>query len=233
MIAKVFCAAVALAHTAEGFFAAPAREARNGVVMMGGRKATPLGRTSTRAGKETKVAEVNAALDSTLLLFSLPMQGTTVKQLSALRSKLPESTKSMVVKNKLMARAVEGSDFAVVSDSMLTGTNMWFFVQEDGLRGTVECYADWVKNFKADKLEEKCAIKGGAMEGKLLDVKGVNAVKDLPTKDELYARIAYGINMAGAQGIAVRLKKAAGGQLVKAINLAYADAEKNPDAPAA
>jgi large subunit ribosomal protein L10 len=231
-MAKVFCAAVALAHTAEGFFAAPGREARTGVVMMGGRKATPLGRTSTLAGKQQKLEEVAAAMDGSLLLFSMPMQGATVKQLSALRSKLPESTNAIVVKNKLMARAVAGSDFEAVSESMLTGTNMWFFVKEDGLRGTIDCYANWVKEYKTDKLDEKCAIKGGSMEGKLLDSKGVSAVKDLPTKEELYGRIAGAIQMAGAKGIAVRLKKAAGGQLVKAINLAYADAEKNPNAPA-
>ena len=56
-------------------------------------------------------------------------------------------------------------------------------------------------------------------------------MEKLPTKLELYARIASAIQAAGAQGIAIRLKKAAGGQLAKAINMAYADAEKNPNAP--
>jgi len=74
-------------------------------------------------------------------------------------------------------------------------------------------------------------LQGGVFEGSSLDPKGVVAVGKLPTKQELYQQIAVSLQMAGAQGIAVRLKKAAGGKLVKAINLAYNDAEKRPDAP--
>ena len=97
------------------------------------------------------------------------------------------------------------------------------------MRGTLEAYAAWVKEFK---LDEKSPIKGGVFDAQLMDAAGVESLEKLPTKTELMAQIARGINMAGAQGIAVRLKKAAGGKLVNAIKLAYTDAEKRPDAAA-
>ena len=74
--------------------------------------------------------------------------------------------------------------------------------------------------------------QGGASEGTFLDAKEVKALEKMPTKQELYGQIARALKNAGAQGIAVRLKQAAGGKLVKAIKLAYTDAEKRPDAPA-
>lgn len=218
---------LALSATVEGFFAAPNRAARQGVVMMGGRKATPLGRTSTVEGKQAKVAQVTELLENSALIFAVPSQGLTVKEVSDLRNRLPENSKAVVVKNTLMRRACEGTDWAA-SGELTTKENMWFFVNEDEMRGSLDAYSDWVKEFK---LDEKCPLKGGVFEGAAQDQKGVEAVGKLPTKLELYQKIAVSINMAGAQGIAVRLKKAAGGKLVKAINMAYADAEKNPNAP--
>ncbi len=45
---------VATLSLSEAFFSAPQTSARDGVVMMGGRKATPLGRTTSKAGKEVR-----------------------------------------------------------------------------------------------------------------------------------------------------------------------------------
>jgi len=176
---------------------------------------------------QAKVAQVNDLLDSSNLIFSVPSVGLSVKIMSNLRNRLPENSKAMVVKNTLMRRAVDGTDWATAVD-VTTKENMWFFVGEEDMRGTLDAYANWVKEFK---LDDKSPIKGGVFEGSSLDPKGVVAVGKLPTKQELYQQIAVSLQMAGAQGIAVRLKKAAGGKLVKAINLAYNDAEKRPDAP--
>ena len=95
---------------------------------------------------------------------------------------------------------------------------MWVFVEEDGLRATLEGYDAWVKEFNLEGKE----VKGGASEGKSLDSKAVGAMKKLPTKLELITKIASSIQMAGAQGIAIRLKNASGQKLAKAIKLAVA-----------
>jgi hypothetical protein len=49
-------AVLAAVTTVQAFFpATPQTSARDGVVMMGARKATPLGRTTTTAGKEVRI----------------------------------------------------------------------------------------------------------------------------------------------------------------------------------
>lgn len=161
--------------------------------------------------------------------------------MSALRTKLPESSKVMVCKNTLLEKAAEGTDQWEPVGDLLTQENMWFFVGEDGVRDTLDAYDAWVK---AVGKTESHGIKGGVMESSALDANGVEAVKKLPTKLELIAKIASGINNAGAQGlvtklanvkggpksIAVRLKKASGQKLATAIKLSLGDAEKNPNA---
>jgi hypothetical protein len=72
-----------------------------------------------------------------------------------------------------------------------------------------------------------CAFaQGGVFESAIQDGPSVKALQKLPTKLELIQKIAAALQMAGAKGIAVRLKKAAGGQLVKAIKMAFAEEEK-------
>lgn len=53
---------------------------------------------------QIKVSQVQEALTTSDLIFSVPSKGLTVKQVSSLRTKLPEGSKTMVVKNTLMAR---------------------------------------------------------------------------------------------------------------------------------
>jgi ribosomal protein L10 len=70
------------------------------------------------------------------------------------------------------------------------------------------------------------SLQGGVFESALQDSKAVKALEKLPTRLELMQKIAVSLKQAGAQGIAVRLKKAAGGKLVKAVNMAYNAEEK-------
>jgi ribosomal protein L10 len=70
--------------------------------------------------------------------------------------------------------------------------------------------------------------KGGAMEGGFLDSVAVKAMETLPTRKEAMTRIAVALKMAGAQGIAMRLKEAAGGKLARALKLALTNPELRP-----
>jgi large subunit ribosomal protein L10 len=73
---------------------------------------------------------------------------------------------------------------------------------------------DWSKTFKKPE-----AIGGGVLEGKLYDAKGVNAIGDLPSKQELYAKIAAAIN-AVPKGLAVTVKQVPE-KTARAIKLAF------------
>lgn len=230
-------------YTCQGFFpgASPMRVARQSVITMGGRKATPLGRVSTPDGKKVKVEQVKERLEDSMLIFSVPSAGISVKQMAELRQKMPESTKIMVVKNTLMNLACEDSSWHTVSE-LLTKENMWFFVGEE-IRETVDGYDDWIKSC-GGSFKENFPIKGGIAEGSVLNPEGVRAMSKLPTKQELIAKIAGAIQQAGPQGLvtkianvkgnpkglAIRLKQASGQKLVNAIKLALTDPEKNPNA---
>lgn len=205
-------------NSAAGFQSAMPKPSQPATVLFGGRAATPLGRVSTKEGKAAKIEQVKEQLEKSMLVFAVPSAGLSVSQMGSLRDKLPEDSKAIVVKNKLMARAIMEDDKWSPINDMLTLENMWVFVGEDGLRGSIDGYDAWIKEFNL----EECGVKGGASEGKTLDSKGVKAMGKLPTKKELMQKIAVSINMAGAQGIAIRLKNASGQKLAKAIKLAVA-----------
>jgi len=100
-------------------------------------------------------------------------------------------------------------------------------------------YDSWIK--ANDLKEGGYDIRGGFMEGALIDQKAVKGVIDLPTKQELMARLAGAIQLAGPlgiatklntakgnpKGLAIRLKKAAGGKLATALQISVADETKN------
>ena len=99
---------------------------------------------------------------------------------------------------------------------LTTLNNLWFFVGEDGLGDTLKGYEAWMKESGLDTTH---GLKGGVFEGTAQDAAATTAILKLPSKKDLMARIAGGIQMAGAQGIAIRLKKAAGGKLARAVKL--------------
>lgn len=118
-----------------------------------------------------------------------------------------------VVKNKLMSRAIEGTDYEPVGE-MLKGANMWFFIEED-IGGTVKSWNSFVKEAA---LSESHSILGGNIEGTNYDAKGVTAISKLPAKKDLIAMIAGGINAVPTK--LARVVKAPGVKVARAIKLA-------------
>ena len=156
-----------------------------------------------------------------MLAFTVDGAGMEIKVLDDLRDKLPETSKARMVKNTLMKRAGEASgwDAALVDQvdaDLLTKSNLWIFAPEADLKASLTAYEGWVKE---NNLKETQGIKGGLFEGEVLDAKKVAAIKDLPTLPELMTRLAVGINMAGAQGIAKSINLAKGGPRGIAIRL--------------
>src|ERR1044071_2219734 len=84
-----------------------------------------------------------------------------------------------VVKNTLLGRAVKGTAMEGI-ESLLAGPTAIAYSFEDPA-------APAKVATKLAKAEEKFVIKGGFVEGKALDAKGVEALSNLPGKDELRA----------------------------------------------
>jgi large subunit ribosomal protein L10 len=173
-------------------------------------------------GKKATVEKVKGLLDTSEMVFTVPASSITVSQAETLRRSLPETTVAKVVKNKLMIRALEGTEYDVANgDNLLKGANMWFFIQDD-IGGTIKAYNAFLKS--VGKLETH-GINGGIMEGTVYDAKGVQAIGNLPSKQELYARIAGSIQAVPTK--VARVIKAPSSKLARAIKLATEEVNKD------
>merc|ERR1711957_932745 len=171
------------------------------------------GMATTREGKKETVNKVKVLLDSSEMIFSIPANGVSVSQVQTLRRSLPEGTTMSVVKNTLMKRAIEGTQYETAGE-VLKGANMWFFVEED-IGGTVKAFNSFVKG---EDMDEPLIILGGTLEGRNYDAAGVEAISKLPSKKELYATIASRIQAVPTK--VARAIKAPSIQVAKAVKLA-------------
>lgn len=170
-------------------------------------------------GKKATVAAVQDLLESSDMIFNIPASALTVQESQSLRASMPEGTTVKVVKNKLMARAMEDNGYAAGGE-LLKGANMWFFVEED-ISATIKAYKAFVKE---NGKKESHGILGGVMEGVLYDPAGVDAIGNLPSKDELYAKIAGAIKAVPTK--VARVIKEPNSKLARAIKLATAPEDK-------
>ena len=154
----------------------------------------------TLADKKELVAELQTLLDESESAFVIDYKGLSVAQISDLRNRLRDSgTVCKISKNTLLKRAIDGQAQWQELESLLTGTTAVMLTKED-IGSAVKAYKQFQKDTK------KTELRGGVLEGKLLDQQGAEALADLPTKDELYAKIAAGIN-ALATKVAVGIKE--------------------------
>lgn len=141
----------------------------------------------TLENKQAVVASLKEALNESQLALVVNYQGLTVAEISALRQQLrPTGTVCMVTKNTLMRVAVEGNQTWQPMTEFLQGTNAFLFVKDD-LGGAIKAYQEFQKTAK------KTELRGGVMEGRALNEDDIKAITELPTKEELMARIAGGI----------------------------------------
>lgn len=171
------------------------------------------GYASSRDGKVEKISRVKELLDSSQMIFTVPASAITVSESQKLRRSMPEGTTVTVVKNTLMTRAIEGTEYEAAA-SLLTGANMWFFIEED-IGATIQAWNAFTK--EAAK-KESHPLLGGVIERTLYDTKGVAAIGELPSKDELYAKIAGSIKAVPTK--VARVIKAPNSKLARAIKLA-------------
>ncbi len=154
----------------------------------------------TLADKQEIVSDLKALLEVSESAFVINYQGLSVAQISDLRTRLRESgTVCKIAKNTLLKRAIDGQAQWQALESLLTGTTAVVLTKED-IGSAVKAYKKFQKDTK------KTELVGGVLEGKLLGAQDAEALADLPTKDELYAKIAIAIN-AVATKVALGIKE--------------------------
>jgi large subunit ribosomal protein L10 len=107
-------------------------------------------------------------------------RGINVKNDTALRREFRlNGCRYQVVKNTLLGRAVEGTAMEGLERLFKGPTAIAYSFEDPAAPAKIAT--------KVAKGEEKFVIKGGFVDGKALDVKGVEALSNLPGKDELRA----------------------------------------------
>jgi large subunit ribosomal protein L10 len=113
-------------------------------------------------------------------------RGLSVKEITALRSELRKvGVEFKVVKNTLTRLAARKADLEEL-ESVLVGPTAIAFGYDDQV-AVAKAISDFAK--KNDKLK----VKGGVVDGKVIDVEGVEALAKLPSKPELLAQVLRGM----------------------------------------
>lgn len=131
-----------------------------------------------RVVKEQNITALKGALAKATSLVLADFRGITVKNDTALRREFrANGCQYQVVKNTLLGIAVKGTPMEGLEKLFVGPTAIAYSYEDPAAPAKIAT--------KVAKGEEKFVIKGGFVDGKALDVKGVEALSKLPTKDEL------------------------------------------------
>jgi len=165
-----------------------------------------------RSQKTQAVAELKDTFSQVGVVVVTRNLGLTVAQSTVLRGKMRDAGAAYKVsKNKLAKIALEGTDYAGLSD-LLTGPV--------GLATSADPVAAAKAAVDFAKTNDKFEIVGGAMGSQVLDAEGVKALASLPSLDELRAKLV-GLIVAPATKIAT-ITQAPAAQIARVL-AAYAE----------
>ncbi len=132
--------------------------------------------------KKAIVAEVNETATSALSLVIADARGVTVDGMTALRKDARENSVTLrVVRNTLAKRALEGTDYECVNDS-LAGPSLFGFSMEDP-GAAARIFKDFAKE------EDNFEVKALAVSGQILGAEQLDVLAKLPTRDQALAML--------------------------------------------
>ena len=132
--------------------------------------------------KQPIVEEIKAHIDGAQTAVVLNYSGVTVEQDTKLRKAMREAgIVYKVYKNTMMKRAFDGTEFASLNDS-LEGPNAIAISKEDATAPArlVAKFAKEIPNLE---------MVAGVVEGQFYDAKGMQAISQIPGREELIGRL--------------------------------------------
>ena len=172
-----------------------------------------------RAQKQQLTASLHQDLADTVCVVVTHQTGLSVAEVTQLRQQMRSAgARYRVTKNRLMRRALEGTEFEGLAP-LFTGPTAIAFSQ-DPVAAAKAAVAYANRN-------NKLTIVGGGLQGQVLDEAAVKALATLPSLDELRGKIIGLIN-APATKLAALLQTPAG-QLARVL---AAHAEQGGEAAA-
>ena len=132
--------------------------------------------------KQPIVQEISEMINGAQSVVVVDYRGLTVAEDTQLRKQLREAGVSYkVYKNTLVNRAVEGTEFESLRDS-LEGPNA-FAVSTEDATAPARVLAEFAK--KAPNLE----INAGVVEGTFYDAEGMKAIASVPSREVLLSKL--------------------------------------------
>lgn len=133
--------------------------------------------------KIERVAELKGQIEGSTALLLTEYRGLTVAEITELRKSLRDGgARFAVIKNTLMRRALEQTDAAELG-SLFDGPSAVAFVQEDPVAAAKSVTAA-AKKFPA------LVLKGGFVEGRLLNADEAKSLADLESREVMLSKLA-------------------------------------------
>lgn len=130
--------------------------------------------------KNANIDSLKARLASAQSLILADFRGLTVESDNKMRREFRAvGCEYQVVKNTLLGKAVKGTAMEVLETLLAGPTAIAYSTEDPSAPAKVAT--------KVAKLENKFVIKGGFMDGRLLDKTGVEALSTLPSKEDARA----------------------------------------------
>ena len=132
--------------------------------------------------KQPVVAEISEKINGAQAVVLVDHRGLTVAQDTELRKALrAEGVTYKVYKNTMMNFAFEGTDYEQMKD-LLNGPSAMAVSKDDPAAPARVLY-------KFAKTADKLEIKGGVVEGKFYDAKGLSEIAEIPSREVLLSRL--------------------------------------------
>jgi large subunit ribosomal protein L10 len=171
-----------------------------------------------RPDKAAAVEELKTQLTESAAAVLTEYRGLTVKQLLELRRSLGENATYAVAKNTLTSIAAKEAGIEGLDEHLLGPTAIAF------INGDIATVAKGLRDYaKANPL---LVIKGGIIEGQVLDAAAVKKLADLESREVLLAKLAGA--MKGSLAQAVSMFAAPLGQAARAFGALSSAAAENP-----
>jgi large subunit ribosomal protein L10 len=171
-----------------------------------------------RADKQAAVAEIVDSFNDSAGAVLTEYRGLTVKQLQDLRRALGENANYAVVKNTLTQIAAKEAGVDGFDDLLLGPTAIAF------INGDVVEAAKGLRDFA--KANPALVIKGGYLEGNVLDAKEIAKLADLESREVLLGKLAGAMLASLSQ--AVYLLNAPLAQAARLAGALEAKAQEDP-----
>lgn len=141
----------------------------------------------TLRAKEAAVAEVQEKFSNAQSLILIDYRGVSVAEDTELRNQFRAAgVEYKVIKNAIIKRAADNLSYEGL-DPLLEGPTSVAYSETDAV-APAKIIAKFIKT------KDKMSVKGGVLDGKMIDAAMVDSLAKLPSKEELLAKLMGTLN---------------------------------------